>query len=126
MKRWARSSWSRPANPDNSAPAGVLSLALDTAARVGARFEAPLRNVMAAIHALPVTARLNAGERGEHPLALPAGRTQYRLRPVAFGQVRTSVGQIRGCPDKRLRALQDRNRPVKLVAHSLKARAGDA
>ena len=81
---------------------------------------------MAAIHAPPVPARLNAGQRGENALTLPAGRAQYRLAPVALGQVRTSVGQIGRRPDRRLRALQDRNRPVKLVAHFLKALAGDA
>jgi hypothetical protein len=81
---------------------------------------------MAAIHALPVAAGLNTVQCGEHPFPLSAGRAQYRLRPVALGQVRTSVGQVSRRPDKRLRALQDRNRPVKLVAHFLKALAGDA
>ena len=105
------------------APASVLGLALNTPGGIGQRLEPALGDIVPAVDALPVAPGLDPGQRGQHPLPLPAGGVQYRLGPVVLRQAGTSVGQIRSRADQRFGTRQIRNRPVQLVTHLLQALA---
>src|SRR4029077_8353923 len=111
------------------AAAGALGLAVGAGSGVGPRVEQALGNVAPAVDAPPVVVLLDADERGEHLVSLAAGRVQDRFRTIGLGQGRSRVGRILRIPRSGqgpgTLALQDRYRPVQVVAHLLKALTGD-
>jgi hypothetical protein len=112
-----------------SAAPGVLGLAVNTAGGIGPRFEPTLRDLIPAVDASPVRIVIDAGERSEHLGSLATGRVKDRLRAIGLGQSGTSIGRVVRIPlasqGPGVLALQDRYRPVEVVAHLLKALAGD-
>ena len=111
------------------AAAGVLGLAADAAGRVGPRIEPPLGNIAPAADASPVGVLVDAGERGEHAVALAAGRVQDRFGAIGLGQGGSRIGRVLRIPrpgqGRGALALQDGYRPVQVVTHLLKALTGD-
>jgi hypothetical protein len=92
----------------------------------GAGLEPWLRDLVAAVHAPPVAAVVDSRERREHRRAMLERRLDRRLVAVGLGQVRASVARLRGpAPGQRVFTAQHQNRSVQVVAHFLKALAGD-
>ena len=75
-------------------PFGPLGLAADAAGRVGTGVEPTLGYLVAAVDALPVGAVVDAGERGEHFVALAASGVEDRLGAVGLGENGPGVGRI--------------------------------
>lgn len=75
-----------PVNGNLAVALGPLGLAADAAGGVGPRVEPAFGNLVTAVHALPVGALVQAGQRGQHLAALALGGLKHGLGPVGLGE----------------------------------------
>jgi SAM-dependent methyltransferase len=104
-----------------SAPAAVaLALARDAAGGRGAGLEPGLGDLASAVHAAPVAAVVDPGERGQHLGPLGRRRLDGRGVPVRLGQVGPRVARLgAAAPGQVVFTHQYRHRPVQVGAHFL-------
>jgi SAM-dependent methyltransferase len=99
-------------------PPVALGLARHAASGRGARLQPLFRHRVTAVHAPPVAAVVDPGERGEHVRAQPERRLHRGEAAVGLRQVRASVSRLRGpVPVQRMLTAQHRDRAVQVVPY---------
>ena len=109
-------------------PLGPLGLAGHAAGGVGPGVEPALGDLVAAVGALTVGVLVEAGQRGEHLVALAAGGVEDRLGPVGLGEHRPASAESCGYPEPATgpgpspcRTAIDRSRSARISSRRLRA-----